>query len=212
MSWIDLTHTLTNALSGVSIMQAKTIEKDGWNAKNLNIYSHAGTHIDAPVHFGIDGPTIDEYTIDQLSGIAHVIDIPVSDQKKLLEVSDISKQNIQLVKGESVILKTGWNKMLYIDPTAYRDNLPRISEDLAHWFVEKQVKMIAVEAPSVSDVNNIKEVTAVHQILFRGGIIIIEGICNLEAIHTKKVELMALPLKIQNGDGAPARVIARPIE
>jgi arylformamidase len=68
--------------------------------------------------------------------------------------------------------------------------------------------MLAVEPPSVADVNNLAEVTLIHKILLGGNIIIVEGICNTEDITKEIVQLIALPLKILKGDGAPARVIA----
>jgi arylformamidase len=52
------------------------------------------------------------------------------------------------------------------------------------------------------------EVTLIHQVLLGGNIIIIEGLCNTENLTQQKVQLIALPLKILGGDGAPARVIA----
>jgi len=60
----------------------------------------------------------------------------------------------------------------------------------------------------VADVNNPQEVTAVHRILFEGGVIVVEGLANLDALTKQKVTLIALPLKIAAGDGAPARAIA----
>jgi kynurenine formamidase len=65
-----------------------------------------------------------------------------------------------------------------------------------------------VEPPSVADVHNLKEVTDIHRLLLGADIIIVEGLTNLEAIQTDCVWLMALPLKIGRGDGAPARVVA----
>jgi len=47
-------------MRGVDFDTAKTIEKDGWNAKTLHLYSHAETHIDAPVHFIVNDTTIDQ--------------------------------------------------------------------------------------------------------------------------------------------------------
>ena len=68
--------------------------------------------------------------------------------------------------------------------------------------------MLGVEPPSVADVNNLEEVTRIHRILLKGGVTIIEGLCNLEGITGDKCWLIALPLKIFQGGGAPARVIA----
>jgi kynurenine formamidase len=74
--------------------------------------------------------------------------------------------------------------------------------------VEKGINMLAVEPPSVADVMDMEEVTKIHEILLGGDIIIVEGLTNLEALSREKVKIVALPLKIKDGDGAPARVIA----
>ena len=63
-------------------------------------------------------------------------------------------------------------------------------------------------APSIADVMDMEEVTKTHEILLGGDIIIVEGITNLDSVSKEKVKLIALPLKIKGGDGAPARVIA----
>ncbi|HRX80869.1 MAG TPA: cyclase family protein, partial [Pirellulaceae bacterium] len=69
------------------------------------------------------------------------------------------------------------------------------------------VALIGVEPPSVADVNNIEEVTEIHRILLGGGIVIVEGLVNLDQLPSK-VEFIALPLKIRGGDGCPVRAIA----
>ena len=68
--------------------------------------------------------------------------------------------------------------------------------------------MIGVEPPSVADVNNMEEVTEVHQTLFRGNVLIVEGLANLDQLSQPTVEFIALPMKIVDGDGSPVRAIA----
>ena len=68
--------------------------------------------------------------------------------------------------------------------------------------------MIGVEPPSVADVNNMAELTEVHQTLFRGNVMIVEGLANLDQLTTDEVEFIALPLRIVGGDGCPVRAIA----
>jgi kynurenine formamidase len=68
--------------------------------------------------------------------------------------------------------------------------------------------MLGVEPPSVADVHNREELTNVHRVLLGGGVIVVEGLTNLDQIRAEKVTFMALPLKIAGGDGAPARAIA----
>ena len=63
---IDLTRTLEDGTPGVSFEQARTVEKDGWNARTLHVYSHIGTHMDAPLHFGVSDQSIEEFPPSRL--------------------------------------------------------------------------------------------------------------------------------------------------
>lgn len=206
MKIIDLTLTYRNGMRGVNISPAKSINKDGWNANTLCLYSHAGTHMDAPPHFGAGKIGIDEMPIENCIGKAWIIDIPDCKSKQLLGTSDLGQKMDKIQDGDSLIFRTGWSR--YVDQPEYRDELPRISAELAHWCVLNQIKMLAVEPPSVADVTNMDELKEVHKILLKGGVTIVEGLTNLESIDTDYVELYAIPLKIYQGDGAPARVFA----
>lgn len=202
---IDLTLPLQNSMRGVEIEPAKTVAKNAWNASTYKLYSHAGTHMDAPIHFDVSKETIDDLSLEHCIGDAWIVDLNGIEAKSLITLNQISEDIFSSFKpGESLIIKTGWSK--YLGTDKYRNELPRISEEMAEWCVQNSVKMLAVEPPSVADVNNIKELTQIHKILLSGGITIIEGICNLDAINEKKCRLYAIPLKVYKGDGAPARV------
>lgn len=206
MNIVDLTLTYTNSFTGFSKETSRTIEKDGWNASTLTFYSHCGTHMDAPIHFNVSKQTIDKIPVSDFVGKAWVIDVRHIGSKGILKVAHLPDEIIQqFTAGDSLIFWTDWSQ--YANTPKYRDELPRISEALANWCVEQRVKMIGVEPPSVADVNNIEEVTKIHQILLKG-VVIIEGLTNLEKLQSNCVELIALPLKIGEGDGSPARVIA----
>ena len=206
MRVIDLTMTYHNGMPGLDIVPAKTMGKDGWNASTLRLYSHAGTHMDAPTHFEVSPKTIDQLPAEKCIGKAWVLRLGNLPEKSLLTVDHLSALTEKISPGDSLLIQTGWS--LLAGKPSYRDGLPRISEALARFLVKKQVRMLGVEPPSVADVNNLEEVTLIHQILLGGGITIIEGLCNLHQITTEQVTLIALPIKYENGDGAPARVIA----
>lgn len=203
---IDLTMSYTGDMAGFSKTVSKTITDDGWNASTLAFYSHCGTHMDAPIHFNVSNQTIDEIPVTDFIGKAWVIDARHVGAKGLVMIKDIPQDvHNKFVAGDSLIIWTDWAQ--YLGSPKYRDELPRISEELANWCLEKGVKMIGVEPPSVADVNNIAEVTQIHQILLKG-VVIIEGLTNIDQLKSNCVELVALPLKIKGGDGSPARVIA----
>ena len=203
---IDHTRTYGEGVRGFQEEQSHHFEKEGWNARMLHLYSHAGTHMDAPSHFNISGPSIDQFPLDALIGKAHVLKIPVSGDKFLITPEHVSLTKHNIRAGDRLLFQTGWSKQHGL--SGYRDAQPRISRELADWIVERQIKLIGVEGPSVADVNNLSEVTAIHQTLFKAGVIIVEGLINLELLKNDTVEFFALPLKIKNGDGAPCRAFS----
>ena len=203
---IDLTLPLVSGEKGIDIEPARRLETDGWNATTLSLYSHCGTHIDAPIHFGVGSETIDKIAIENFTGPAWVADVRPIGPRALIEPHHLGTIANQFKSGESLLICTGWSE--FYGQEKYRDELPRMSAELAQWCVEKKVRMLGVEPPSVADVNNIDELTTIHQILFKGGVIVVEGLANLGSVSKAQVTFIALPLKIAHGDGAPARAIA----
>jgi arylformamidase len=236
---IDLTLPLENGLRGVAIEPARTLARDGWNATTLHLYSHCGTHMDAPTHFGVSEQTIDQIPLDRCMGPAWVVDPAgrvglappqaaprgksvgqagtlnaksrVGDPgppypRALIRVADLGSTADKVREGDSLLLRTGWSRR--VGNPSYRDELPRVSLELAQWCAAKKIQMLGVEPPSVADVNNLDELTAIHRILLGAGVIIVEGLANLDQIRREKVTFMALPLKVTGGDGAPVRAFA----
>ena len=194
-------------MRGVDWEATRTIERDGWNARTFQLYSHAGTHMDAQTHFAAGSETIDTITLERCMGSAWVVDVPGLAPRDLITVKHLGATAANFQPGEALLLRTGWAK--HADNAAtYRDGLPRINEELAYWCVAKQVKILGVEPPSVADVNNLEELTRIHKILLGGSVIIVEGLANLDALTKPKVFFAALPLKIEDGDGCPCRAFA----
>ncbi|MGQ9620577.1 MAG: cyclase family protein [Bacteroidales bacterium] len=207
MRIIDLTQTLRPGVRGFSSEPAMTIAKNGWNATTLHIYSHAGTHIDAPPHFEAGNAGIDKTPLENLIADCHVIDLTGIEPSALITPDLLEEAKDKILPGEGLLFKTGWGNHIN-NPDLYRNALPRISEEMAKWCILKKIKIIGVESPSVADVNNIKEVTLIHTLLLKAGIIIVEGLINLDQICKKKVQFIVLPLKIEDADGSPCRAIA----
>ena len=203
---VDLTLAYEERMDGVSFEDTRILERDGWNARTLHLYGHSGTHVDAPYHFGVSDRTIDEYHPSEFIGRAHLLRLRVETDSYLISAQDLEPVIDRVEPGESLLVQTGWSAHLCTE--WYRDGLPRISAEAASRIVERKVRMLGVETPSVADVNDLEEVTRIHRILMEGGVTIVEGLTNLDEIENDTCTLVALPLKVQDGDGAPARVIA----
>jgi kynurenine formamidase len=162
--------------------------------------------MDAPCHFLPGGATLDQQDLAVCIGPATIVPVVPVRPKQLIGIEDLGPLAGSIQPGARLLFRTDWHQR-YGSPE-YRDELPRISLELAQWLVSQRVALIGVEPPSVADVNNMQELTEVHQTLFRGNVLIVEGLANLDRISSTTVEFIALPLKIRNGDGCPVRAIA----
>jgi len=204
--FVDLSLPVSPNMPGVQIATCKFRDVDGWNATTLSLYSHSGTHMDAPCHY-IDGAeTLDQQDLAACCGPARVINLTPAEPRMLITAEHVTQSLGQVFPGDRLLFRTDWYRRF--GTPEYRNELPRISIELAHWLVEKKIALIGIEQLSVADVNNLSEVTEVHQILFRGGVVIVEGLANLDQLTQTEVEFIALPLKILGGDGCPVRAIA----
>jgi len=204
---IDLTLPLKPGMRGVEITPKFTVAREGWNTSTLSLYSHAGTHMDAPVHFEAGPGTIDRQPLPRCMGRAWLVNLAGITPKALIEIASLGDVADNFQSGDSLLLRTDWSK--HVDhPAVYRDGLPRISDALADWCVSRKVKLLGVEPPSVADVANLSEVTRIHKILLGGGVTIVEGLCQLDQLRERLVFFVALPLKPLGGDGSPCRALA----
>lgn len=204
---IDLTHPVSKGDRGIDYEESMTIARGGWNARTWHLYSHSNTHMDAPRHFIDGGDTIDNTPLEVCMGPAWVLDLGKAEPRQLHRVKDLGDYADKIQPGDRILFKTGWEHHFGTD--AFHGDLPRISKELAEWLVEKGVILVGVEPPSVADVNDIEEVTEIHRILLSANITIVESLRNLHKIEQDRVEFIALPLKLKDGDGSPVRALAR---
>lgn len=56
----------------VIIKEIHTIEKEGWNLRNMTFTTHIGTHVNVPYHMNNTGKRLDSYGIDRFIGKAEI--------------------------------------------------------------------------------------------------------------------------------------------
>jgi len=206
MRIIDLSLTVRAGMRGVDFEPRTTMADQGYNTRVLHLYSHAATHVDAPLHFVDGGRTIDRLDLDKCVGPAWVADLGEVEPRALTTVADLGDLADRIGPGDRLLLATGWSRR--VDQPEYRDELPRVSLELARWLADRQVALLGVEPPSVADVNDREELIAVHRVLLEAGVVVVEGLAHLRALTRERVTFIALPLKIDGGDGTPVRAIA----
>ena len=201
MKYIDLTHTIVNNLPShpldikTQLTPTATYKQDGVACESLHGSVHMGTHIDAPGHFVENGKKITDFPLTTFISEAICID---ASNTKIIDKNLVA--TIPLHKNTTVIFYTGWDKNLY-QPNYFYDH-PVISEECALHLVERGIKMIGVDFPSVDQAPY-----TIHKIFLSNDILIIENMTNLKTVINKQFTLIALPLKV-DAYGAPARIIA----
>jgi len=171
--------------------------------------THCGTHIDAPLHFIPRGPTVDQIPLDWLIGSARILNFtPIISPKQDFGVDDF-RIRLGDDKPERLILRFDWSD--HWGTNKYYTDHPYITEEAAHWLVDRGVRVLAMDTPQVDSPDNGRNSvndSPNHKIMLGAGVVFVEYLTNLRQITDSEVELIVLPLNIIGADGAPARVIA----
>ncbi len=173
---------------------------DAANVSRLVLSSHTGTHLDAPRHFFAEGLTIDGLDLHVLMGPARVCAFPHVTTH--LTADDL--RPLGLAGTKRLLLQTP-NAALW-QKTGFQTNYVALTESAACLLVEMGVQLVGIDYLSVDAFE--RQDFPVHRILLGAGVLILEGL-DLRAVPPGDYELLALPLLLQHGDGAPVRAILR---
>lgn len=205
---IDLSHTISPEITvypGTEPPRFEvpcTIEEDGFTEKIITMYSHAGTHVDAPGHIIAGGVTLDKMPVEQFIGRAFVLDLSALN-KPVIDVGDLEKFREILEESEFALLYTGWSRHWGTD--GYLEGYPVLSIEAAQRLGGYGLKGVGIDIISV-DVP-CSEDFPVHRVLLGKGLIIIENLTNLDKLPESGFVFSCTPLKIKDGDGSPVRAV-----
>ncbi len=184
----------------VSITPMLQIAKgDNANVSLLSMGDHTGTHVDPPVHFVQGGKTVDELDLNILYGPARVVDLT----KVVGAITPADLENAQVPTSALRVLFKTRNSQFW-GRREFEEDYIGISWDAARWIVDHGIRLVGIDYLSVELFQATEPNT--HRTLLGAGVIIVEGL-NLQEIAPGDYTLACLPLKILNGDGAPARAV-----
>jgi arylformamidase len=181
---------------------------EGRETRKLVLGTHVGTHADAPRHFIPNGATIDQVPLDVLIGPATVADFQNCGPLHEIGIADL-KQRLGDKKPVRLILRTGWSE--YFGNMKFYNEYPFLSEDAAHWLVEKGVRLIAMDTPSPDNPAHSRGTprdSPNHRVLLGAGVVLVEYLTNLKSVTAQEVDLIVMPLRLKGCDGSPARCVA----
>lgn len=207
-NWIDLSQPFYEGMPHAAAVADPTITtiRDYPHMTEYTFVSHLGTHVDAPLHFISGGATIDQLPLDHFAGGGVIVNISKT-RNTAITAKDLSDAVPAIKPGDIVLIYTGWGEKFGTEEYYY---YPYLDNDAARWLVEQKVKMVGVDTPSPDMPHRLRRPDfdfPIHHILLGNGVLVIEHL-RLGAAAGHRAQVMALPMKIQGCDGAPARVVA----
>ena len=164
---------------------------------SITMGSHTGTHFDAPYHMIAGGKRLHEFPIETFVGPARVVEI-----FGVRSVGRAQLDRVQLDGAERILLKTD-NSSHWQDGKFY-ENFVYLEPDGAEFLAQRGVRLVGIDYLSIDKFKS--EAHPTHFVLLTKNILILEGL-NLNTVPAGNYSIAALPLNLQDADGAPARVV-----
>ena len=177
----------------------------GYNLNRVTMSTHQGTHLDVPYHFFNDGDTLSELDINRCICYAVKLDLVNKGQGEPINISDLMPYEQVICDGSSILLHTGWDKVF--PQQQFFVEQPYLTIELCRWLAKKKINLLGLDMPTV----NPRDWKITHELLLGAGIIIVEGLCNMEQLPNEEFMFIGLPLKLHKCDGSPIRAVAVPL-
>lgn len=214
---IDLTYPIEDHFRWkVERRFASAFERgDDFQVTRLGFATHGFTHIDAPRHMLPDGPTTSDFRLESLAGEAAIVDLSGIAENTAISGDVVSGAGAHVRSGDLVILKTAWDQRFSLTSPEFWTKAPYLTREACDWLARQDPAAVGFDFPQDRPIRGllngekapISEFVS-HDVILRRGTPLIEYLCNLGIVTSPRIEICALPLKIPNADGAPARVIA----
>ncbi len=185
-----------------------TYEKDQFNAEQIRMNSHTGTHLDVPFHLFPEGKTLEQVDIAAFQGEAIIIDLKGKiEAKQGITVAHMEPYADEIKKDSIAILCTGWGQKRSHEKE-YMYDWPYLTGEAAKWLKEKGIKGIAIDAMSLGGWYDGTGRPCHVEMLSAGIWILEEVVIPEELVEIEKCYLMAFPIKLKGFSGGPVRAVA----
>ncbi len=184
---------------------------------------HGGTHFDAPLHFTENGRSIEQILPEEFTGEGICVDVSgkaLADRDYLITQKDFllwEKMNGAIPAQAIVLLRTGFGQY-WNDPLQYTGTLKSGAEGVAElhfpgldpaaalWLIEERnVKAVGIDTPGIDYGQSADFLT--HRTLFSHNVTAYENVAHLESVPARNFYVVAAPMKIKGGSGAPLRLL-----
>jgi kynurenine formamidase len=188
---------------------------DDFQVTWIGLVVHGFTHIDAPRHILPDGKTSDDTPLEATIGDAAIIDLSDVEPNTEIGADLLESRGGHVRAGDIVLLKTRWDERRSLDTPEFWKESPYLSRSACEWLLDNKIKALMPDFPQDYPIRGLLDGRKAplsdmvsHDVLLRNGVILIEYTANMGALKGDRTTIYALPIKVPESDGCPARVIA----
>ena len=230
---VDLSHTYDSQTIYWPTAEGFQLRRDAdgvtpagyyYAANSFFTSEHGGTHIDAPVHFAEGHQTVDKIPLDRLMGPAVIVDVTQQSadnadyQVSVADFQRFEQQHGTIPKDAIVLLRTGFSTrwpgtQRYLGTTLRGEegarslHFPGLHPDAATWLAtNRPIRAIGIDTASID--YGPSTLFESHRALYEHDIPAFENLTALDRLPITGAYVIALPMKIGGGSGAPLRAVA----
>ncbi len=202
--FVDLSHAISDGDRPYPgdpptlVSQWATLDKEHFRLKCVSFGSHSSTHMDSPSHLIDGGASLDSIHLSSFFHKAFAIDCKA--------LPCIGKEQVKVIPSDAtaVLFSTGWDERW--NSERYFEDPPLLTEEATLFLLERGVRMFGFDSSSCDELAS--ERLPIHHLIFSYDALILENLCNLDRVIGRTVSLVALPMLLDDSDGAPSRVVA----
>jgi kynurenine formamidase len=230
---VDLSHTFDEQTIYWPTSEPFRLQKDAdgvtpagfyYSANSFFTSEHGGTHLDAPVHFAQGRQSADEIPLERLFGPAVVVDVTKqseanADYQVTVEDLAAAEREHGRIPGDAILLiRTGFSRR-WPDAAKYlgtgergpdavpKLHFPGLHPDAARWVTaNRPVRAIGIDTASIDYGQS--TLFESHRVLYEVNLPAFENLTGLDRLPSRGAYVVALPMKIGGGTGAPLRAVA----
>ena len=196
-----------------------------WYWNNIKCGEHTGTHFDAPIHW-VTGQDYEDHATDTLAPSNFIAPACVIDASAEAAANEDFLMSIDFVKsweaehgqipaGSWVLYRTDWSKKstadAYLNMREDGGHTPGWVPDTVTFLAEERgVLGVGVETvgTDAGQAAGQEPMFPCHNLMHGANKCGLAGLCNLDQLPPTGSIIIAPPLKIKNGSGSPARILA----
>jgi arylformamidase len=206
MTLYDITVTISNDLpvwpgdTPIDLVRNHDMQRgELYTLSQITTTVHVGTHLDAPLHFVLGGHGVDTIDLNKLIGPCLVVHLP---EAKSIDAAVLEQAHIPS-HVTRLLLRTSNSDYWARGDTEFHTDFVAIDPSGAEWMVAHGIQLVGIDYLSVGAFEG---GIPTHQILLGNDVVPVEGL-NLAGIEPGEYELICLPLKLKDCDGAPVRAV-----